>query len=300
MRSFVADPVTEELAAHGESPRWDAGRDELVWVDLLAGVVHRHRFGNGRLHSLRSYDLGKPVGAVNPVAGGNGWLLAAGVGFTHLAEDGTVTDLVQVDAGREDEFRMNEAVCDPAGRLLAGTMTYAATPGSGRVLVCDLDGSVRTLFDGTTIANGTAWDADGTTMFWSDSGAGTLSAFAYDASTGRLGERREILRRSPEDGVADGIAIDDEGCIWAALWGGREVLRVSPTGEVLAAVEVSVDQPSAVAFAGTTLLITSSREGLDPSTLAGQPHAGAVFAVDVGVSGPPARAFKGELPRDAT
>ena len=300
MRSFVADPVSDPIAHHGEGPRWDAGRDELVSVDLAAGIVHRHTLSGGRLHAVRSYELGVPVGAVNPVAGGRGWLLSAGLGFVHLAEDGTSTPLLQLDPARESEQRMNDAVCDPAGRLVAGVMNYDMAEGSGRVVSCDLDGSVRTLLTGATIANGTAWDAEGTTMFWADSGAGTLSAFDYAPDSGALGARREVLRRDSADGVCDGIAIDDEGCIWAALWGGRQAIRVSPTGELLASVELPLDQPSAVAFAGTTLLITTSREGLDASDLAGQPLAGAVFAVDVGVSGPPARAFKGELPSRLT
>lgn len=296
MRYFVADAVSEQTVEHGEGPRWDAARDELVSVDLMAGVVHRHTLAHGRLSPVRSYTLDVPVGAANPLADGSGWLLAAGVGFTLLAEDGTVTPLLQVDGGRADVVRMNEAVCDPAGRLVAGTMAYDARPGVGRVLSCDLDGSVRTLLPEATVANGTAWDSEGTTMFWADSGPGTLEAFDYDLGTGSVSGRREVLRRDAADGVADGIAVDDEGCLWAALWGGRSVLRFSPSGEVLAVVELPVDQPSAVAFAGTTLLTTTSRHGLDPSTLAGQPLAGAVFAVDVGVSGPPARPFRGTLP----
>ncbi|RKS68506.1 sugar lactone lactonase YvrE [Motilibacter peucedani] len=296
MRSFVADPVSEDLLEHGEGPRWDAVRDELVCVDIMAGAVHRWAFRGGRLAPVRSYVLDRPVGAANPLADGSGWLLAAGTGFVRLDEDGTTTELVDAAPGRGEVLRMNEAVCDPAGRVVAGLMAYDTAPGSGWVVSGDLDGGVRTLIPRTTIANGTAWDSEGTTMFWSDSGEGTLAAFGYDPATGALGARREVLRRDRADGVADGIALDDDGCVWAALWGGRSVLRVNPTGEVLAVVDLPVDQPSAVAFAGTTLLVTTSREGLDASTLAGQPLAGALFAVDVGVSGPPARPFRGELP----
>jgi sugar lactone lactonase YvrE len=191
---------------------------------------------------------------------------------------------------------MNEAVCDPAGRLVAGTMAYDPRPDGGRVLLLDLDGKVRTLIPTATIANGTAWSPDGTTMYWADSGVGTLSAFAYDVERGAVGSSRVLVQRRREDGVADGIAADDEGCLWLALFGGRAVHRVSPDGEPLAVVDVPADQVTAVAFAGTTLLITTSRRGLDPSTLAGQPNAGRVFAVDVSVSGPPAAPYRGVLP----
>ena len=301
MRTFVADPVSDVTVTHGEGPRWDAARDELVYVDIEAGGVHRAKLREGYLEEIAAFTADRPVGAANPVAGQPGaWLLAAGTGFARADEqpDGSVAIRYAPgpDAGREREVRMNEAVCDPVGRLAAGTMAWDETPGAGRVLVLDLDGSVRELIPSATIANGTAWSADGTTMYWSDSGAGTVTAFAYDVARASVGGARVIVERRRDEGVADGIAIDDEGCLWLALYGGRAVHRVSPHGEHLASVDIPVDHVTAVAFAGTTLLVTTSRRGLDPSTLAGQPNAGRVFAVDVSVSGPPAAPFRGTLP----
>lgn len=301
MRTFVADPVSDVTVTHGEGPRWDTARDELAYVDLEVGVVHRAKLREGYLEEVGSFKADRPVGAANPVAGNpDAWLLAAGTGFGWAEEqaDGSVAIRYAPgpDAGRENEVRMNEAVCDPVGRLVAGTMAYDETPGAGHVLVLDLDGTVREIIPSATIANGTAWSADGATMYWSDSGTGTVTAFAYDLDRATVGGARVIVERRRDEGVADGIAIDDEGCLWMALYGGRAVHRVSPDGEHLASVEIPVDHVTAVAFAGTTLLATTSRRGLDPSTIAGQPNAGRVFAVDVSVSGPPAAPFRGTLP----
>jgi sugar lactone lactonase YvrE len=301
VRTFVADPVSDVTVTHGEGPRWDAVRDELAYVDLEAGVVHRAKFREGYLEEVGSFHADRPVGAANPIAGSpRSWLLAAGTAFARADEqpDGSVSIryVPGPDAGREDEVRMNEAVCDPAGRLVVGTMAYDERRGAGHVIVLDLDGSVRELIATATIANGTAWSADGATMFWADSGAGTVTAFAYDLGRGTVAGARTIVERRRDEGVADGIAIDDEGCLWLALYGGRAVHRVSPDGEHLASVEVPADHVTAVAFAGTTLLITTSRRGLDASTIAGQPNAGRVCAVDVAVSGPPAAPFRGTLP----
>jgi len=301
VRTFVADAVSDVVVEHGEGPRWDAGRDELAYVDLEKGVVHRAKLREGFLEEIGTFAADRPVGAANPIAGNSSsWILAAGTSFARatLEADGQVSIryVAGPDAGREDQVRMNEAVCDPAGRLVVGTMAYDESRDAGRVLTLDLDGSVREIIPTATIANGTAWSADGTTMYWADSGAGTVTAFSYDTERGTLGAPRPLVQRRPDEGVADGIAIDDEGCLWLALYGGRAVDRVSPDGEHLASVEVPVDHVTAVAFAGTTLLVTTSRRGLDPSTLAGQPAAGRVFAVDVAVSGPPAAAFRGVLP----
>ena len=296
MRSFVADPVSEVISEHGEGPRWDAGREELASVDLMAGVVHRHRLSGGRLQLVRSYTLGQPVGAVNPVAAGDGWLLAAGLGFVHLAEDGSATQLLELDPASTPDQRMNDAVCDPAGRMWAGTMAYDQSPGMGRLLRCDPGGSVTVVGSEFTVPNGMAWSPDGRTMYHADSGTKVLRAYPFDAGTGHLGAARVVVEFG-EGAPADGITVDDEGMVWAAMYGGGEVRRYDPDGRVLAVVELPVTSPTAPCFGpGTTLFVTTTRQGMTPEQLAAEPDSGRVFAVDVGVGGPPVRPFSGALP----
>jgi YgiT-type zinc finger domain-containing protein len=60
-------------------------------------------------------------------------------------------------------------------------------------------------------------------------------------------------------GVGDGLCVDDEGCVWVAMWGGAQVRRYGPDGRLLTIV------PVACCFAGpdrTTLVVMSAREGL--------------------------------------
>src|SRR4029453_11293258 len=85
MISYVATPVTAERAEHAEGPAWDTRRDELLWVDQFTGLVHRARHAGGALHPVRTYEVGRPVGAVVPIAGEDGWMLAAGAGFARLS-----------------------------------------------------------------------------------------------------------------------------------------------------------------------------------------------------------------------
>ena len=110
-----------------------------------------------------------------------------------------------------------------------------------------------------------------------------------------MARRERLVAIDPALGTPDGLIVDDEGCIWLALWGGRAVYRYSPAGELLARVDVPVTQPSAVCFAGAdrdTLYITTSRQDLSEDVLAGEPDAGRLFSCRVpGVTGPPARLF---------
>jgi sugar lactone lactonase YvrE len=72
------------------------------------------------------------------------------------------------------------------------------------------------------------------------------------------------------------------------------VRRYSPAGELAAIVPKPVSQPSSCAFAADgTLFITSARAGLPEQELAGQPHAGSVFALATTTAGVPVAPFAG-------
>jgi sugar lactone lactonase YvrE len=288
-------PVSAEAAELGEGARWDAGAGELLWVDILAGVLRRAVEDGAGLRTVAEVRIGEPLGAAAPVAGG-GWLLAAGRGFRHLTPGGELTTLVDTEPAG---VRMNDAACDPQGRFWAGSMAADPTgpdrePGRGRLLRCDPDGAVRAALPTATIANGLGWSPDDRTLYHADSGRGVVTAYPVDPATGELGPGRELVR--PERGVPDGLTVDDEGALWVAVNGAGEVRRYSPGGEPLAAIRLPVSQPTSVAIGGATgrrLFVTTAYERMAHP----EPDAGRVFAVDdVGVGAPPVRPFRGTLP----
>jgi sugar lactone lactonase YvrE len=176
-------------------------------------------------------------------------------------------------------------------------MAFDERPGAGSLYRLALDGAVSTMLDGLTVSNGLGWAPDDATGYLSDSGQKVVWAFDYDLDAGTLGERRVLLDFSDDpDGVADGLTVDDEGCLWTALWGGGSVRRYSPAGELLAVVEVpGVENTTSCAFAGDLLVISTSAHGLDDDARAAQPDAGRLFTVRPGVSGPPANPYRGPL-----
>src|SRR4051794_7988216 len=95
VQQFEAEPCSEEVAELGEGPVWDAARGELLWVDILAGRLHRARPRGGALEPIAVHQIGRPLGAAVPVASGDGWILAAGEGFARLSEDGSLRELGQ-------------------------------------------------------------------------------------------------------------------------------------------------------------------------------------------------------------
>ena len=281
-----------------EGPRWDAERAELLWVDILAGQVHAAPIDeDGRLMPVRTVPIGRHVGAAAPADAG-GYVLAAVTGFWHVDDQGAVQALAQPEAGRAD-VRMNDGICDPQGRMWAGTMAYAETRGAGRLYRLDLDGRCSLMLDGLTISNGMGWSPDGTTMYLADSGTREIYAFDFDPIDGTLDHRRLFAQVNTPGAAPDGLTVDDGGDVWVALWNAGALARYTADGSLREMIPVPVDRPTSCAFGGSdgaTLFITTSREGLDEQTLAGQPQAGHVLRVDgLGVTGPPCTAYRGRI-----
>ncbi|HJX42278.1 MAG TPA: SMP-30/gluconolactonase/LRE family protein [Geodermatophilus sp.] len=293
MLTLRATAASAAPADHGEGPTWDAARTELLWVDIAAGAVRRGRLDGDDVLDTHSARAGDTVGAVVPSASG-GWLAAAGAGFTHVAHDGTTRVLLDLpgEGGSEADggTRMNDAKCDPAGRLYAGTMAFDERPGAGTLYRLDTDGTVTTVLDGLTVSNGLGWSPDGRTAYFADSGPAVVHAFDHDPATGDWSRGRVLLETGGPDGVADGLTVDDEGCLWTAMWGGGQVRRWSPDGDLLAVVEVPVANTSSCAFAGDLLVISTAHGGGDD-----EHDAGRLFTVRPGVSGPPAEPYRGPV-----
>ncbi|WP_369131713.1 SMP-30/gluconolactonase/LRE family protein [Modestobacter sp. I12A-02662] len=302
MQATAADPAPAE---HGEGPVWDGA--ELLWVDITAGLVRRGSVSaDGAVTERAAHRGGDTVGVVVPATAG-GWLLGAGGGFTHLTPDGEARVLVELagEGGSAETggTRMNDGACDRAGRFYAGTMAFDERPGAGALYRLDTDGTVTTVLDGLTVSNGLGWSPDDRTVYLSDSGDAVVWAFDHDLATGEFSQQREFLRFDGSHGVADGLTVDDEGCVWTALWGGGAVRRWSPDGELLAVVDVPAENTSSCCFAGPgrdVLVVSTSRQGLDDAARAAQPDAGRLFTARPGVAGPPAFPYRGPVSTQRT
>jgi sugar lactone lactonase YvrE len=283
---------TRSRAELGEGVRWDSRRDELLWVDILGGVVLRETVADdGTLTEVGRYLVGQPVGAVVPVAGRAGWLLARGTGVAYLAADGTVTPLVDV----APEGRMNDAACDPQGRFWVGTIGENARPGGAVLARLDRDGTVTRVLGGLSVSNGIDWSPDGSTCYLVDSGPRTVTAFSFDGENGLLSDPRVVLRLAPDEGAPDGLHVDAAGDLWVAVFDGWGVRHYSPDGRLLGQVRVPVPQTTCPAFGGARLdrlFVTTGTEGWTDAERAAMPLAGGVFTLPTSARGRPAAPFR--------
>lgn len=275
----------------GEGPRWDAAAQRLLWVDIEAGALHL--FDPARRDD-REIPLGIRVGAVAPTrAGGVLAALADRLAVVDL-EDESVHTLVEVPHG--EGLRLNDGACDPAGRFWVGSMALDYARGAGALYRYSSDGGLDRMLEDVTISNGIGWSPDGGTMYYVDSMTYRVDRFDFDPGTGEIADRRPFAVIERGAGIPDGLAVDDEGGIWLALWGGGAVRRYSPEGALDRVLAVPAEKVTACCLGGDdgrSLYVTTASVELSDEERRRQPLAGSVFVTTVDVPGPPAQPFGG-------
>ena len=277
----------------GEAPHWDGQTKTLLFVDLTGGAVFRYDQNGMRLEV--TFSVGQEVGAAVPRREG-GLVLAVRDGIAVAADDGERFELT-VPVERElPGNRMNDAKCDPAGRLFAGTTAFDFLPHSAALYRVGPDWSFEQVVRDVTQSNGIAWSPGGDQMYFIDSATQGIDVFDYDIGTGSIGNRRRLVTIERAHGIPDGMTADNKGNLWVACFGDAAVRCFSPAGEQVGEVFFPVSQVTSCAFGGpglSELYVTSAAYRLSRDQLKREPHAGATFVCRPGAMGLPASSFAG-------
>jgi sugar lactone lactonase YvrE len=283
---LIAD-TRDEL---GEGPVLVARENALRWVDIFGKRWHRYDLGSGALSTI---PLSEGLTAFSPRKSG-GFVGTFESGFAFFSDDAREISWLHRPEAAFNDNRLNDGGTDPKGRFLAGSMNKAGGGSTGSLYRLDADRRLAVLKSGIGISNTIAFSPDGRTLYFADTAAGDLGAYAYDPETGTLGARKPFAVPADVPGYPDGSAVDSEGYLWNARWDGGCVVRFAPDGRVDRIVKLPVQRPTCCAFgpAGSTMLyITSAAFELRGD--ASQPWAGGLLAIDAGVTGVPRPLFAG-------
>lgn len=267
----------------GEGPVVDG--DLLHWVDIPTGAVHRT---NLKSLETESFTLGLSVGAAIPVESKNAYAVAYENGFG-LVENG---ELQPIHTFLSDpNLRMNDAKCDARGRMWAGSCHNDFIAGLGKLHRWDGEASHKVMVENLALPNGLGWNKENTLMYLADSISQKILVSDFDLADDFVPHFRELI--TIDSGYPDGLAIDAEGCIWLAVWGGGRIIRISPQGAIISEHHFPVTQASSCAFgADGTLFVTSARKELTEAELAKQPLAGSLFTLATDTAGVQVSKFK--------
>jgi sugar lactone lactonase YvrE len=283
--------VWEAGATLAEGPLWDETTGSLLLVDIAAGKLHRLETDACTVASL---EVGAPMSSVIPRAAGG--LVVTMTDTLVSVNDGgsSLTDLVHFE-GVPAGGRMNDAKCDPEGRLFAGSMSTSGGF-TGSLFRVDADLEVIHLIGDVGISNGLAWSSDRGSLFYVDSALGSIDRFSYDLASGHISDRTVVVRIDPGFGAPDGLCIDTEDHLWVAVFGGGVVCRYDPAGILSDELELPAPNVTSCCFGGPgfdELYVTTAREGMSEADLDRNPLSGSVFRFRLGVTGTPPVAFAG-------
>jgi len=289
MTALRVEVALKAEADLGEGPLWDPASGSLLWVDINAGLVHRFDPLTGADHAT---GVGQSVGAVAPTLRPDTVVVAVRDGYGSLDLATARFRLIAPVEADVPENRMNDGKCDSHGRFWAGTQSLDHALSRAGLYRLELDGSVTPVLTDVSISNGIGWSPDDRTMYYVDTMTGGLDRLEFEPSTGSVRDRRRLVDIPPPEGLPDGLAVDVEGCIWLALWGGGVIKRFDPTGRLLSSIPMPVRYPTSCAFGGQrldTLFITSAKRQM------GEVLGGSLFAITPGVTGLLPQAYRGSL-----
>ncbi|MCP5040963.1 MAG: SMP-30/gluconolactonase/LRE family protein [bacterium] len=256
-----------------EGPCVDS-KDRLYFSDTQNGGVFRRDL-DGSLETV--IPKRKGVGGIALHA--DGGLVVTGRDVSHVVEGES-----RIVFGPPDIPGFNDLFTDPKGCILVGSLRSHGISGNqpqqtGELYRIDRTGSVTLLCDDLAMANGIASSPDARKLYTSDSARNQV--LVHDASEdGRLTHRR-VFAQAPR-GVPDGLAVDEEGFVWIAAYGGGCVTRFTPEGRLDRHLAVPAKIVTSLCFGGSDrrdLYITTADNTRKPAL------AGCIFRTRVEVSG---------------
>ncbi|TRZ67196.1 MAG: SMP-30/gluconolactonase/LRE family protein [Rhodocyclaceae bacterium] len=282
----------------GESPVWCNEADSLYWVDVARpGLLCQWHVST---HVKSSWLFDEAL--TNVTLAGAGRLLIASERRLFLFDPQTsVREYCRTMLTLQRSLRFNDGACDSKGRLWIGTMannlarTEPSAPSgkTGDIWCVTKDGTVRVFKEKLGCPNALAWSPDGLSFYFADSSDGCIYTSIFDVEAGIFSQRRPFFS-APTMGLPDGAAVDVEGYLWNARWGGGCVIRIAPDGTLDRVVDVPTAFVTSCVFGDAdrrTLYITSAINGDH------NPNGGGVFAFRSPTAGLPPTVFGQAIPK---
>jgi sugar lactone lactonase YvrE len=292
--------VTTTPNTLGESPWWHPQEQMLYWADIAGFHVQRMNAFTGEVQSWR---MPSEPGCFAPAKSG-GFVIALRDRIVRAQAWGSELQTLCSFDHDAATTRANDGKCDTMGRFWAGTMFEPRTSNAAKLFSYTPSEGLQLKQGSATVANCLCFSQDGKTVYWADTPQHKIWAWDFIAGTGAMKNQRVLIEFPtkpqgwqsglPENGGyqgrPDGAAMDVQGNLWVAMFEGKRVLQISPTGEILQSIETPVLCCTMPAFGGgdlQTLFVTSARHNRSEDELRREPALGCVFSLRVNAIGVP-------------
>ena len=283
MKVFSAECIPNTKGDLGEGLLWDERNQTIMWVDAFVKIINTWSPATKTLIE-RKYD--SLVTSIAKRESG-GYVVAAGLKLIVLNENLDVAGTSPLEMPNEN-VRTNDGNVDINGNYWVGCFANDAKPKQGNLRRISPNLESKVFLKDISIANGMDWSPDNKICYYIDTPTRKISRFNFNTKTSELEGELEAIDVSKYSGAPDGMCVDALGNLWVAFWGGGCVRSFSPTGELLAQVDVAATLVTNCAFGGadlSTLYITCALPSYEDFVKGDEPLAGSLFKAEVGVQG---------------
>ena len=264
-----------------EGPRPDP-EGGLYFSDVTRGGVH-HLGPDGEV----TLAVPKRRGVGGIALHADGGLVLSGRNVCHVRVGVTRILFELPDVGG-----FNDLYADEAGRVYVGSLrddpfSDRAERKAGEAYRVDGEGDGKEVYRDVGLSNGIGLSPDGRRLYHCDSAAQAVLVHAIDEK-GDVDPSSRAVFATVKGGIPDGLAVDTEGGVWVAVYGGSRVERFAPDGTSDRSLPVPAEAVTSLVFAGQDLgdLVVVTADNTEHPE-----REGTVFlypASDVGARGLPA------------
>lgn len=275
----------EIKAKLGEGAFWNHKTLELYWVDIVGKQFNIYNPSTKKNHSI---EMPSSIGTVVPYTKEQAIVALQDGIYKVDIQSGDLELLSDVESEIKGN-RFNDGKCDPNGNLWVGSIHFDMVKHKASLYKVEENGVTTKMIDGVTNSNGIVWTKDTKTMYYIDTPTETIKAYDFDKKNSTISNGRVVVNILKEDGIPDGMAIDEDDMLWVGMWSGTAVARYNPiTGKLISKIEVPAKNVTSCAFGGKDLdelYITTSSLGMTKEEIEKYPLAGSIFKVRPGVKG---------------
>ena len=293
MKTVQAENIAALGLECGEAPVWVPEEDCFYFVDTERRTLYSYSIQTGEIvmypvpFQFQCLAKRKKRGWVGTVVRGvASW----------DPEEGSCRFIGNPEAG-SSSMLVNDGTVTPEGDFVFGTYDVQnLSEPRGNLFLMDDNFTTRLIEPGFAVPNGMAFGPDGRSFYISEQFASRVLRFDWDPKAKQLANREVFVEFSEEQGMPDGLIIDDEGFIWVAHWQGWRVTRFDPEGTIDLEIPLPVTTATCMVFGGKNLdelYITTARKCVEEEDLQKGPEAGDIFKAVPGCRGRMENQFSG-------
>ena len=267
----------------GEGPVWNHKTCELSFVDIMS-----NRFFVWKKNILKSYKISENISCLLPAKNKDTWIGTSKNKILKIVKKNKkiMTKIIKI-INEPKQNRFNDGQCDCLGRLWLSTMDSQQKNQTGQLWFVNPHKKPTVVDRNFVIGNGIDWSPDNKNLYFVASDKRIIYSYSFNIKSGKLTNKKILIKVPKNRGYPDGICVDSGGYIWVAYWDGGCVIRHFPNGKINKIIKMPIKRPTSICFGGKdlNLLFITSAKNFNKTNGKLDKNSGNIFVIKKNITG---------------